>query len=805
MATDAVAAVLRGLNEEQVAAVTAPTTAPFMVLAGPGSGKTRVLTARAAYLAAAAGVPPSSMLAVTFTNKAAAEMGERLGRLLAPQGEDARDSGGGGDGGGAGGDDGDGGGGSGSGASTRQRAPRGATVATLHSMACRWLRQYGSAIGVPPTYAVLAADDSRRLVAAVVKDAGLDPLVVRPRAVAAAISYAKNVSPLGDGGQDGWLAAIPKTLPQGRSLATAYWARCRELVALDFDDLLLAARWLLWAAPDVRAALQARYRHVLVDEWQDLNVVQYDILRLLASPAMQVARGGGGGGGALPAPPSTFCVGDFDQLLYSWRGARAENGTTFPADFGTPAAPVARFELSANYRSTGVITAVGSALIAGNPGRGGRAPMRSIRGVSPSTPRVVVVPASDARTEAAYVVARARGLVRSGEVPSYGSIAVMYRSNVASRALEEALVAGGDVPYRLTGGVRFYERREVRDLCAYLRLASSTADGVAFARVVNVPPRRIGDKTLEALDAYAASAGDGGTPVGAAHAVRLLVAAAAAGEAVPLRKAAVAQLGSFVAVIDGLTVAAAAGASVGDLLDQTLAAVGYQEYLATAPFPDVKGVSDGEARQQRWANVLELRSVAHEATSLADFLDEAALMAGDTPDDTATAGSGGASTPRLSLMTLHASKGLEFEAVFLVGLEEGSLPAYSAIVAAGDGQSGGLEEERRLAYVGVTRARTRLYLCFKRRRMTVVRGGAAPGDMDGDASDPDGGGGGGSRMVMLPTEPSRFLAFVRCPVRERGLIMRVDAASGEMDVYWLRSASTETMGVGGRQGLTLTR
>lgn len=947
-AAGTVTAVLRDLNDEQVAAVTAPTAAPVMVLAGPGSGKTRVLTARAAYLAAAAGVPLSSMLAVTFTNKAAAEMGERLGRLLAPQGGDPRSSDGVQDGEGFGGNGEGGGGGSDGGRwdSPRQRSPWGVTVATLHSIACRWLRQYGSAIGVPSTYAVLDADDSRRLVSAVVKDAGLDLQVVRPRAVAAAISYAKNVSRLGNDSQDAWLEAIPKSIPQGRALATAYWERCKEAAALDFDDLLLAARWLLWAAPNVRAVLQARYRHVLVDECQDLNVVQYDILRLLASPALQVARGegdgggGGGGGGAHPAAPSVFFVGDFDQLLYSWRGARPQHGTAFAADFGTVAAPMARYELSANYRSTGIITAVGSALIAGNPGRDTRAPMRSMRGVSPATPRVVVVPLSDARAEAAFVVARARALVRSGAVPSYASIAVMYRSNVASRALEEALVASGDVPYRLIGGVRFYDRREVRDLCAYLRLALSTADGVAFSRVVNVPPRRIGDKTLADLDAYAATAGVGGTAVGAVHAVRLLVAATEAGEAVPLRKAAVAQLGAFVAVIDHLAAAAAAGATVVDLLDHTITAVGYREYLATASFSNIKGLPAGEARQQRWNNVLELRSVAYKATSLADFLDDVALMANDIPSDTDTADgrSGGAATPRLSLMTLHASKGLEFDAVFLVGLEEGSLPTYSAIVASDAGQIGGLEEERRLAYVGVTRARTRLYMCFKRFRMIVARDGGALGGVIGvgeNACEQDGDSG-GSRMVMLPCKPSRFLAdlapelvevadvasgetvredestadpsgrrgweldpanerfghsalgegtggwssargrprksiaaatgaamarrvaaqrlpagaaraargqpqssstgkgaarsvgggshrsdggggrprpalawaegaFVRCPVRERGLIMRVDEATGEIDIYWMRSASTETIGIDGRQGLTLTR
>ncbi|GAB0493360.1 hypothetical protein MMPV_004641 [Pyropia vietnamensis] len=951
VAADAVTAVLRDLNAEQVAAVTAPTAAPILVLAGPGSGKTRVLTARAAYLAAAARIPLSSMLAVTFTKKAAAEMGMRLERLLAPQGGDPRSGGGvqdwgkfGGDGDGV---DGHGGDGDGSGNSSRQHTLQGATVATLHSIACRWLRQYGSAIGVPSTFAVLAADESRRLVAAVVKDAGLDPQVVRPHVVAAVISYAKSVSRLGNGGLDAWLDAISNEIPQGRALATAYLARCREAEALDFDDILLSARWLLWVTPDVRAVLQARYRHLLVDECQDLNIVQYDILRLLASPAMQVARGGGdgdgGGDGALCTPPSAFFVGDFDQLLYSWRGARPEHGTTFATDFGTHAVPMARYELSANYRSTGIITAVGSALIVRNPGRGVRAPMRSMRGASPATPRVVVVPVSDARAEAAYVVSRSRALVRSGMVPSYASIAVMYRSNMASRALEEALVASGDVPFSLTGGVRFYDRREVRDLCAYLRLVSSSADGVAFSRVVNVPPRRIGDKTLADLDAYAATAGEGGTAVGSLHAVRLLVAATEAGEAVPLRKAAVAQLGAFVAVIDSLAAAAAAGATVIDLLDHTLKAVGYREYLDTTSFSGVKGLPIEESRQQRWANVLELRSVACQATSLVDFLDDVALMASDGTGDTETAygKSGGAVAPRLSLMTLHASKGLEFEAVFLVGLEEGSLPTYPAMVAEHNGQPESLEEERRLAYVGVTRARTHLYMCFKRFRMVIARDGGRVGSAIGADEDvfKREGHSGGSRMVMLRAEPSRFLAdlapalvevvdaasgktlredagtvnsggrrawevdpadeglsrgthfgdprgwssarnrsrqssaaatgaamarrvatrrlpadpahvarasrwqppssstqrraagsgrggggrsgrgggsprpalawaegtFVRCPVRERGLIMRVDAATGEIDVFWMQSGLTETLGVGERNGLTLTR
>jgi DNA helicase-2/ATP-dependent DNA helicase PcrA len=598
--------LLAGLNAQQREAVLA-TEGPVLVLAGAGSGKTRVITHRLAHLVLDRGVPSDRILAVTFTNKAAEEMRTRAEALL--------------------------GGG-----------PLRSWISTFHSFCVRLLRREAAAAGLDPGFLIYDEGDQLAAVRDALRALDLSEKLHPPRRVLARISADKN------SGRDPGQA-------DGDSFGAATFARIAERYhraleaarALDFDDLLLRAVALLEQSQEARDRYRERFRYVLVDEYQDTNRAQYAIVRLLA-----------GEGGNLTV------VGDEDQSIYSWRGADIRNILDFERDF--PGARV--FRLEENYRSSQAILDTASALVAHNRNRKGK----TLRAVKASGRAVRLHVAADEFEEAAFVVEELAGLRREGRV------AVLFRMNAQSRLLEEALLRLR-IPYLVVGGVGFYERKEVKDLLCYLRLLLNPRDGVALRRVVNVPPRGIGGRTLEAIERIAAERN-----VAYWDALGLVVDEAL----LPAR--ATSPLARFRETILGLQ-GEAKDLTIKGLLSRVLEATSYSAALAE---------EDSQESQDRLENLAELISAAadyearEEHPTLAGFLDRAALVSdADQVEDDAP----------VILLTLHAAKGLEFHAVFLVGLEEGLFPHSRSLT--GDEA---LEEERRLCYVGMTRAMERLYL-----------------------------------------------------------------------------------------------
>ena len=611
--------LLAGLNEAQRAAVTAG-DGPLLLIAGPGSGKTRVLTHRIAYLVRERGVRPQAICAVTFTNKAAREMKERLEHLIGDQ-------------------------------------VRELTVGTFHALCARILRQYGNEIGLARSFTIYDDDDQLSVVKSALKDLDLDPKQVAPRSMLAGISAAKSngLSP----------ADFSRQVDNYRDeLVLRVYRRYQETLerneALDFDDLLLRALDLL-GLPNGRAAarLQERYQHVLVDEYQDTNLVQFELVRRLA------------------APQNNLCVvGDEDQSVYGWRGATIKNILEFEQVY--PQAQVIKLEQ--NYRSTKQILQAANAVIAGNSQRKDK----RLWTENGDGERVIVKELADERHEAQFVVQEIERLIdRLGYTP--GDFAVLYRTNGQSRALEEAFVRYG-VLYQIIGGTRFYERREIKDVMALLRLILNPQDDVSLRRVVEAMPvgRGLGSKTWARLEAWGQAAGMSAagalgawaTP-GADPVPPLSGSAAGAARAL---MGLLADLRSRIGIDDLPT-----------LYDRALEASGYARLLQDGTEPE------------RWENVRELRARLAEYVSLPlhmqllTFLEEAALVA----DVDALAEGASAVT----LITLHAAKGLEFPVVFIVGLEDGLLPHVRSLDSPDS-----LEEECRLAYVGITRARQRLYL-----------------------------------------------------------------------------------------------
>jgi DNA helicase-2/ATP-dependent DNA helicase PcrA len=600
--------LLAGLNPQQREAVLA-TEGPVLILAGAGSGKTRVITHRIAHLVLDKGVPSDRILAVTFTNKAAGEMKARAQALL--------------------------GGG-----------PIGSWMSTFHSFCVRVLRRDAASAGLRPDFVIYDEDDQLAAVREALRALDLSEKLHPPRRLLSRISARKN-------------SGRPPEEGEGDSFTDSVFSRVAERYretlaaagALDFDDLLLRAVALFTENALVREAYQRRLPYVLVDEYQDTNRSQYELVRHLAGP-----------GGNLTV------VGDEDQSIYSWRGADINNILDFEHDF--PGARV--FRLEENYRSSQAILDLASALVSRNVNRKGKT-LRAVKGRGDA---VRLHEATDEFEEAGWVVERIASLRREGRV------AVLFRMNAQSRLFEEALLRLR-IPYIVVGGVGFYERREVKDLLAYLRLVQNPRDPVAFRRVLNVPARGIGAKTVEELEARADREG-----VPLWEAVGLLVDEAA----LPAR--AHAPLQRFHEMIEGLR-QEAPGMRVKRLIERVLEATGYSAALAR---------DDSQESQDRLENLAELLSAAadyearEEAPDLTGFLDRAALIsdADQIRDD----------APVL-LMTLHSAKGLEFPSVFLVGLEEGLMP-HSRSLASRDA----LEEERRLCYVGMTRAMERLHLTW---------------------------------------------------------------------------------------------
>ncbi|MGE3912098.1 MAG: ATP-dependent helicase [Chloroflexota bacterium] len=624
------------LNPAQRQAVTT-TDGPLLIVAGPGSGKTRVIVHRIAYLVQEAGVAPWNILAVTFTNKAAKEMRERLDSLMT------------------------------------ERQIRALTVGTFHATCARWLRMDGERIGLDRRFTIYDDGDQLDLVKRASSDLELDDKKFKPRSLLAAISGAKNES------------LSPERYARNaegyfESVAARVYQRYQELLdsnrALDFDDLLGKVLELFNTAPDVLEQYQDRFPYLMVDEFQDTNVVQYELVRLLAKKHRNVC-----------------IVGDEDQSIYGWRKADVRNLQHFERDF--PELKIVMLEQ--NYRSTQTILDVASAVISPNEGRKAkRLWTDNPRGLS-----VNLHEAYDERDEALYVVRQVEGLRRDGY--RYGDVAITYRTNAQSRALEDAFVRYG-VPYRLIGGTPFYQRREVKDLLAYLRLIGNPGDGLSFERVVNVPARGIGQKTVSdllqwaarlALPAYetARLAAEGAEEIN--HEGRIA-------PVVPMATRPRSLIGKFVGVIEAAQ-ERLKNATLSETIESLLERVQYRDHL-------VDGTEEGN---DRWQNVQELVTKLRDydgmdgETALRSFLEEAALV---QAADGLESGEAGAVT----MITLHAAKGLEFPIVFILGLEDGISPHSRAIGAEGSQEQ--LEEERRLLYVGVTRAEQRLFLVYAAER-----------------------------------------------------------------------------------------
>jgi len=616
--------LLDALNPAQREAVSAP-PGHYLVLAGAGSGKTRVLTHRIAWLHEVFGVPTHGILAVTFTNKAAAEMRQRVDAQL--------------------------GGGT-----------RGMWIGTFHGLAHRLLRLHWQEAKLPEGFQVLDSDDQLRLVKRVVQGLELDESRFPPRQIAWWINAQKDEGRRPEHLQpepgDQWTDVMQRCY-------AGYQERCDRAGLVDFAELLLRAHELLRDNPGLLAHYRHRFGEILVDEFQDTNAIQYAFVRVLAGNSGHV-----------------FVVGDDDQSIYGWRGAKVENVQRFLRDF--EGAQTIRLEQ--NYRSSANILDAANAVIAHNPDRLGK----KLWTDSGSGEPVDLYAAYNEMDEARFVVERLRQWVRDGG--SHGEVAILYRSNAQSRAFEEALLSE-QVPYRVYGGQRFFERAEIKDTLAYLRLVANRSDDAAFERAVNTPTRGIGERTLDEVRRRARA---DGVPLWNA-------ARALAGEPVLAARARNA-LAGFITLMDDLE-AELAPMPLQEKIDHVLARSGLREHYAR----ESKGQLDS-----RTDNLDELVSVASRFTrndeedaeampELVAFLSYASLEAGEGQ---AQAGEDG-----VQLMTLHSAKGLEFPLVFLAGLEEGLFPNNRSIE-----ESGRLEEERRLAYVGITRAREKLVLSYAEAR-----------------------------------------------------------------------------------------
>ncbi len=601
-------AYLDGLNTAQRDAVEA-TEGPVLVLAGAGTGKTRVLTTRFAHILLSRKAFPNQILTVTFTNKAAREMRERVGRIIG-------------------------------------QAAEGLWLGTFHALAARMLRRFADRVGLHTNFSILDSDDQLRLLKQVMEAARMDTKRWPPNALMTQIQRWKD-----RGFMPGEIPADQDTdFASGHATAlyAAYQDRLKALNAADFGDLLLLTTHLLKTDAEVLATYHRAFRYILVDEYQDTNLVQYFWLRLLAQ-----------------AHKNICCVGDDDQSIYSWRGAEIENILKFERDF--PGAKIVKLE--ANYRSTAPILAAASHLIAHNEGRLGKT-LHSGRNDSTGD-KVEVVALWDSEEEARMVGGRVEDFRRAGE--SLAEMAILVRAGFQTRAFEERMITLG-VPYRIIGGLRFYERAEIRDAIAYLRVLVQPADDLAFERIVNTPKRGVGDTTLRAMHERARTA-----QVSLYAATERLVAA---GE---LRGKLRESLGGLLRLFQqwrAMLPTEGHVVTLATLLDES----GYTAMWQADKSPDAPG---------RLENLKELVRAIADFETLQGFLDHVALVMENEEN---------ADDAKLSMMTLHGAKGLEFDTVFLPGWEEGVFPNQRTL---DEGGLKSLEEERRLAYVGITRARKR--------------------------------------------------------------------------------------------------
>jgi ATP-dependent DNA helicase UvrD/PcrA len=624
---------LHSLNPEQREAV-AHFKGPILVLAGAGSGKTRVLTSRIAHLVGHHGVPPERILAVTFTNKAAGEMKERIGGLLGAP-------------------------------------PRGMWVGTFHALGARILRRHAPRLGWSRTFTIVDQEQSLKLIKKTSEAVGVDSRRWSPKAVRSHISGAKNqlVSPStfveeNEGGFDLFAKNVAKVYP-------AYQTALKEQNGFDFDDLLVKPVELFETAPDLLASFRERFAFVLVDEYQDTNRAQFRFLELLALEHENL-----------------MVVGDDDQSIYGWRGADISNILGFEKRFD--GAAVVRLEQ--NYRSSATILTAANAVIAENVQRKGK----TLRTDRVGGEQITIATTSDERDEARWILDQIEQRREANFEFTYNNVAILYRTNAQARPMEDAFRRAG-VPYQVVGGVRFYERREIQDVLAYLRLIGNPLDGGAFDRIVNYPRRGIGNTSKERLTRWAQAEG-----------ISLLEAAARAEEAPDIPKGARKSLGAFALLIQRFS-GLASGMKVGELLEELVEELDLLMHLR----------DEGPEGEDRADNVRELidGAVDFNAERMSDlepdevdafseldlYLQQVALVADvdrlDSDADTVT------------LMTLHNAKGLEFPVVFIAGLEDGLFPLGRSY-----DDPAMLEEERRLFYVGITRAEDKLFLAYAKQR-----------------------------------------------------------------------------------------
>ena len=685
--------ILEGLNDNQRNAVTA-IDGPLLIIAGPGSGKTRVITHRIAYLVRVVGITPYRIAAVTFTNKAAREMRQRLIPLLGQAAEQL-------------------------------------TASTFHAFCANVLRREGEQVGLDRDFVIYDDSDQMALVKRALTELELDPKRFPPRSILSGISGAKSellgVEGLAHRSGSYWDEIVVRTYERYEDLL-------RQCSAVDFDDLLLKTYQLFERVPDVAQKYQERYVHFMIDEFQDTNVAQYAIAKQLARHHLNIC-----------------VVGDPDQSIYTWRNADIRNILSFQDDY-----PKAKLiALEENYRSTQTILDAARSLIATNTQRVEKDLWtRNGEGVP-----IVIAEGYNEEEEAQFVIREIQTLTRNQESvvgrkksgPTLGDIAVMYRVNAQSRALEEACLRYG-VPYQVVGGMKFYQRQEVKDIIAYLRLVANPDDDVSLGRVINLPTRGIGQRTLDHL---ARTARDAGTSQFAAIQALSDGSDPAQGALVsPFTARAKTALIGFGNMINGIA-AEREELDLLDIIDAVLERSGYQRWLL-----------DQERGEERMENIQEFRASARDylhlgrTESLTAFLESVSLVADvDSMEERADA---------ITLITLHQAKGLEFPVVFMVGMEEGLLPHSRSV-----DDPTQLEEERRLCYVGVTRARERLYLLRAFRR--GFRGGSEPGTP--------------SRFLL--DIPQELLAAPTQPKRPSASSQRSAVRRGDSDTEG-RSSSTET-------------
>ena len=628
--------LLEGLNPAQKEAVET-VDGPLLIVAGPGSGKTRVITHRIAYLVREYEISPFNILAMTFTNKAAREMRERLDRLV----------------------------------SSRSDA---LTVGTFHSFCAKVLRIDGHNLGLDSNYSIYDADDQAKIIKDSMELAEIDPKRNPPRAILSIISNAKNKM---------WDSrAFTKNADNHfEEICARVYHHYEEALtrnnAVDFDDLLMKTVQLFREFPGVRTKYNDRYKYIMVDEFQDTNISQYQLARFLAESHQNIC-----------------VVGDPDQSIYSWRSADIRNILSFQSDY-----PQAKtIALDQNYRSTANILDAAKNLISIN----GQRIQKDLFTDNSKGDLVEIREAYDEGEEASFVISEAERLVRENGY-KHGDCAVMYRINAQSRALEEACLHQG-TRYRLVGGIRFYKRREVKDLMAYLHLVYNPNDDVNLGRVINVPPRGIGAKSMQQLGDWARSKN-----LGLFAAMQEVAAARLAGEDCPITitKKAATSFADFAVTLEKL-IELSKRDKIVDLVDRVVEDTGFRNFIQNSD----------DNPQERWENIMELRAAAQEFNAeappdgLATLLERLSLVADvDNYED---------ADDSITLITLHQAKGLEFPVVFMVGMEEGLLPHSRSL-----DDEDQLEEERRLCYVGMTRAEKRLYLtrAFRRSIFGATRAG----------------------------------------------------------------------------------